>query len=333
MEFLVGALMVVLLVRWAMLRSRLAEIENRLQQESDRRTDSEAKVAKLTLRISELELRTQRPLESRPAEPKMAEPKPVEPKPPELKPEPAVKPAAMPPPIERPAVRICQFCGREVTHGAAICFCGAVIDYAVAIQQETKAAATAPPPLPTTAPEVSVPATPTAMPSFAPVVASEPRESLRDRLRKRAGDQEWEAIVGGNWLNKVGVLVLVIGITLLLGYEFGRVGPWGRVAIGLGVSLVMLMGGVLIERKALYRIFARGLIGGGWAALYFTTYAMHAVATARVIDDPFLATALLLAVSAGTISHSLRYRSQTVSGLAYFIAFGTLALADNTTFA
>ena len=25
-----------------------------------------------------------------------------------------------------------------------------------------------------------------------------PRESLRDRLRKKAGEQEWEALVGGN---------------------------------------------------------------------------------------------------------------------------------------
>ncbi len=85
------------------------------------------------------------------------------------------------------------------------------------------------------------------------------------------GGQEWEAVVGGSWLNKLGVLVLVIGIALLLGYEFTRVGPGGRVAIGMGVGLIMLIGGVLVERKQAYAIFARGLIGGGWAALYFTT--------------------------------------------------------------
>jgi hypothetical protein len=32
------------------------------------------------------------------------------------------------------------------------------------------------------------------------------------------------------------------------------------------------------------------------------------------------------------ISHSLRYKSQTVSGLAYFIAFATLALSESTPF-
>ncbi len=160
----------------------------------------------------------------------------------------------------------------------------------------------------------------------------EPERTWLDQLRESLGGQEWEAVVGGSWLNKLGVLVLVIGIALLLGYEFTRVGPGGRVATGIGLSLTMLIGGVLIERKRGYAIFARGLIGGGWAALYFTTYAMHALPAAKVIDDPYLATALLLAVACGMISHSLRYKSQTVSGLAYFIAFATLALSESTPF-
>jgi uncharacterized membrane protein len=154
----------------------------------------------------------------------------------------------------------------------------------------------------------------------------------RDQLRESMGGQEWEAVVGGSWLNKLGVLVLVIGIALLLGYEFTRVGPLGRVATGIAVSLAMLVGGLFVERNRAYAIFARGLIGGGWAALYFTTYAMHAVAAAKVIDNPYFATVLLLAVACGMIWHSLRYKSQTVTGLAYFIAFATLALSESTPF-
>jgi uncharacterized membrane protein len=181
-----------------------------------------------------------------------------------------------------------------------------------------------PPPLPKPVP-VSVPAEPPSLPS-------EPRPTLRDRVRATVGDEGWEAMVGGSWLNKLGVLLLVIGIALLLGYEFTRVGPVGRVAIGLSVSLTMLLGGVVVERRPVYAIFGRGLIGGGWASLYFTTYAMHALEAARVIDNAYLATALLLTVASGMILHSLRYRSQTVTGLAYFIAFATLALTESTTF-
>jgi uncharacterized membrane protein len=183
-----------------------------------------------------------------------------------------------------------------------------------------------PPPEPTPVPVPAIAAS-ELFPAPAP-----PERTWRDQLRESMGGREWEAVVGGSWLNKVGVLVLVIGIALLLGYEFTRVGPGGRVAIGLAVGLTMLMSGVFIERKNTYAIFARGLIGGGWAALYFTTYAMHALPAAKVIENPYAGTSLLLAVAVAMILHSLRYKSQTVSGLAYFIGFATLGLSESTPF-
>jgi hypothetical protein len=60
---------------------------------------------------------------------------------------------------------------------------------------------------------------------------------------------------------------------------------------------------------------------------------MYAVTTAKVIASPLLATTLLLAVATGMIVHSLKYRSQTVTGLAYFIAFVTLAITGITSLA
>ena len=79
-------------------------------------------------------------------------------------------------------------------------------------------------------------------------------------------------------MNKLGALVLVIGIALFLGYAFTQMGPAGRAATGLAVSLSMLAAGLVVERKELYKVFARGLIGAGWASLYFTTYALYALA-------------------------------------------------------
>ena len=199
--------------------------------------------------------------------------------------------------------RICQFCGLAIA-GDGVCSCRSV----------------APPPKPEP------------VPVFAAVEQPAPAVPWRERMREQVGEEGWESMVGRSWLNKIGVLVLVIGIALLLGYEFNRVGPMGRVATGVGVSLAMLLTGVLVEPRAGYAIFARGLIGGGWAALYFTTFAMHAVAAARVIESPYVATILLLAVAGGMILNSLKYKSQAVSGLAYFIAFATLALSENTPF-
>lgn len=140
--------------------------------------------------------------------------------------------------------------------------------------------------------------------------------------------EEWETLLGGNWLNKLGVFVLVVGIALALGYSFTRVGPLGRVVTSIAFSLAMLVAGAVWERREQYRIFARGLMGGGWAALYITVFAMHAVEAARVVPNAVAGFLLLLVVAAGMIVHSLRYRSQTVTGLAYFVAFGTLSVTE-----
>jgi hypothetical protein len=133
-----------------------------------------------------------------------------------------------------------------------------------------------------------------------------------------------EERLGANWLNKLGIAILVIGVAFFLAYELQTWGPVGKVACGYAVGLALLAGGVWLERKPTYRIFARGGIGGGWALTFFTTYAMHHVAAARVVDSLVLDLALMLLVAAGMVAHSLRYNSQTVTGLAFGLGFGTL---------
>jgi hypothetical protein len=158
-------------------------------------------------------------------------------------------------------------------------------------------------------------------------------ESVAAITAAPAPSQGWEAILGGSWLNKIGVLLLVIGLVLFIRYSFGMMGPAGRVAVSLAVSASMLMAGAALERHEKYRVAARGLLGGGWAALYATTYAAHGIEAARVIENPTLATLLLAAVALGMVLHSLRYRSQTVTGVAYFVAFVTLAITQLNVFA
>ncbi len=173
----------------------------------------------------------------------------------------------------------------------------------------------APPP-----PRVEVPLPrPPAPPVAAPRFTAAPAPAVH---------RDWEATLGGNWLNKAGVVLLVIGLALALGYSFAHIGPAGRVAVSLAVSFAMLASGAVFERRPRYRIFARGLLGGGWAALYTTVYAMHAIREARVVESPILGAVLLFAVAGGMIAHTLRYRSQSVTGLAYFIAFFSLAITQ-----
>lgn len=161
--------------------------------------------------------------------------------------------------------------------------------------------------------EITQPAPPAAAPiPPAPEPAPPaPRISLEERL-------------GANWLNKLGIASVVLGLAFFLAHELPAMGPAGKILCGFAVSLLLLAGGVWLERKPTYRIFARAGIGGGWALAYFTTFAMHHIAAARVITSLPLDLVLMLLFAAGMVAHSLRYRSQTVTGLAFLLGFATL---------
>jgi uncharacterized membrane protein len=159
------------------------------------------------------------------------------------------------------------------------------------------------------------------------------RAAFAGFIRERVSSVEWEALVGGNLLNKLGILILIVGLSLFLGQLRAHLGPGGRIAVGVIVSLAMLAGGTFAEHRSRYVIVGRGLIGGGWAALYTTAYAAHGLPSARIIESPTVATILLLAVAAGMIVHSILYRAEAVTGVAYFVAFATLALSPTTSFA
>ncbi len=49
----------------------------------------------------------------------------------------------------------------------------------------------------------------------------------------------WEDAIGGSWLNRIGVALLVIGIAFALAYSFTRLGPAGKAALANAVSLAM----------------------------------------------------------------------------------------------
>lgn len=144
--------------------------------------------------------------------------------------------------------------------------------------------------------------------------------------------EAWESRIGGNWLNKLGALLLVIGIALFLGYSFAHMGPAGRSAAGVAISLALLATGVKTERNETYRLFSRGLIAAGWASLYFTAYAMTSLDAAKVIDSPIAAVLLQVAVAAGMVMHSLKYKVESLTALAFASVYAALAISPMNTF-
>ncbi len=295
-QFLFILLIAIAFIRWIYVRQRMAEMSARIDA------------------LARLVAQTQARPVTAPATPRPERQAPVAP-PPMPAPQPVVPPAAPPVPRPEPAVPVLQ----------------------PAASIAVPPAPTAPPPVPAVEPPAPVlqPA-PTAPPpapaveALAPVFAAPVFPTAAQVPTPRRSMADWEALVGGNLVNKAAVFLIVIATALLLGYAFTKTGPGGRVTMSIGVSLAMLVGGFLLEKRELYRTFAQGLLGGGWAALYFTVYAMQSIDAAKVIRNPVVGALLLLAVATGMIVHSLKYRSQTVTGLAYFIAFVTLAITQVT---
>jgi len=139
-------------------------------------------------------------------------------------------------------------------------------------------------------------------------------------------------MLGTDWLNKLGIALLVLGVAFFLSYELKTMGPAGKVLVGFVTSAVMLAAGIWFERKDRYRILARAGVGGGWALLFFTTYAMYHVPAAQVLTSQPTDLVLMLAVAAAMVAHTLRYRSQVVTGLAFLLAFLTVTISHSNVY-
>jgi len=162
-------------------------------------------------------------------------------------------------------------------------------------------------------------AAPPSPPAPTPKAPLVPRENL-------------ELKIGRYWLNRIGILSLVLGTAFFLVYSFQYLGPIAKLAMGYAVGAGLLILGLRLERKAGIEWYGRGLMGGGWAVVYFTTYAMYHVPETKVLSSAPLDLALLLAVAAGAIRHALTYRSPAITMLAFLLAFLTTGISEVTYF-
>jgi uncharacterized membrane protein len=129
----------------------------------------------------------------------------------------------------------------------------------------------------------------------------------------RRSGLDLEEVLGTNWLNKIGIGILVLGLAFFLAYQLQNLGPAGKVFLGVGLSAAMVAVGVRYESNERYRILARASAAGGWALLYFVSYAVYHVPAARVIDSRQFDFFLMLSVAAAIVAYSLRYKSQATT--------------------
>ncbi|MEA1963387.1 MAG: DUF2339 domain-containing protein [Patescibacteria group bacterium] len=104
-------------------------------------------------------------------------------------------------------------------------------------------------------------------------VKAEVDEYAKKQESKKHSSQSLEERIGSKWFLKIGIIVLVLGISFFLKYTFDNdwIGPTARVVIGILSGLALLGLGEKTIRK--YNLYGQILSGGGIVALYMSVFA------------------------------------------------------------
>jgi uncharacterized membrane protein len=140
-------------------------------------------------------------------------------------------------------------------------------------------------------------------------------------FEKLKSTEEWEALIGGNILNRIGALALIFGIGFFLKYAFDNnlISPVVRVLIGVAIGVSLIVGGSRANAKK-FEVFSQGLFGAGISTLYLSIYA--ALNFYELIPQP-LAFVLMSAVTAVALLVAVRYESRAISLLGWAGGFLT----------
>ena len=92
-------------------------------------------------------------------------------------------------------------------------------------------------------PPLVVPSVPAPQASFA---STEIPSSLFDRFRSALDIEE---MLGTDWLNKLGIVLLVLGVAFFLAYQLKTMGPAGKVLVGFVTGCVLLGGRHLVRAR------------------------------------------------------------------------------------
>lgn len=130
-----------------------------------------------------------------------------------------------------------------------------------------------------------------------------------------------EFAIATQWLLRIGVVILVVGIGFFLRYsvEQGWLTEPARALLAAGAGLAMLLAGTqMLGRK--YHLFGQGMLGAGIATLYFSAFAAFRFYELIPMETAF-GLMIVITLLAGGIS--VRFNSALVAVLGILGGYGT----------
>lgn len=159
-------------------------------------------------------------------------------------------------------------------------------------------------------------------------VPLEPSRPTVEKISKPKSKSDLEKFIGENLINKIGILITVIGVVIGAKYsiENNLISPLTRIILGylMGLGLV----GFGFKLKAKYENYSAVLLSGALAILYFITFAAYDL---YALLPQFMAFSLMVLCTVFGVVASLNYNKQVIAHIGLVGAYGVpFLLSDNS---
>src|SRR3984957_13679839 len=134
-------------------------------------------------------------------------------------------------------------------------------------------------------------------------------------------DSDLESRIGSHWLNRIGILAVLIGLSYFLKFAFDNnwIGPTGRVTIGLLAGIAIVIWSEQFRAKG-YKAFSYSLKAVGVGAMYLSLWAAFQVYSLVPSGVAFV---MMLVVTAATAAMALKQDAQILAAFALAGGFST----------
>ena len=140
------------------------------------------------------------------------------------------------------------------------------------------------------------------------------------------GKSNLEKFIGENLINKIGILITIIGVVIGTKYsiENNLISPLTRIILGYGVGLGLI--GFGIKLKVKYTSYSAVLVSGALAIMYFITFAGYSF---YALFPQLFAFGIMLLITIFGVVASLNYNKQIIAHIGLVGAYAVPFLLSN----
>ena len=146
------------------------------------------------------------------------------------------------------------------------------------------------------------------------------------KIKSPKSKSDLEKFIGENLLNKIGILITIIGVGIGVKYtiEHDLISPLTRVILGYFMGLGLLGFGIKLKKK--YLNFSSVLVSGAMAILYFITYFAYSF---YGLIPQFFTFILMFVFTGFTVFAALNYNKQIIAHIGLIGAYAVPFLVSD----